>query len=234
MLFEANQNPGLSFSIGCVRGVKLIPSFYPCDHGICKLVKVRINLGKLLFHLLWQFNIALLDSGAIFWKHSRLEKWDDLFLPEDAFVFFLQIHKWVASFAVKDVGQTCLHPQPQVITYHLKKITKLSVIYSFLWWDAADRKWQDWEKRKTVGYLGAPTSPHIVIAANWLTITHQSKVHCRPNQLTVECQVHATHREQGSLWNRQDSIHIPDNMKYKLVKIKLGRHWWLFVQVHEE
>ena len=59
-------------------------------------------------------------------------------------------------------------------------------------------------------YLGAPASPHIIIASNWLTITHESKVHGRANQLTIESQIHTTHGEQCALWNCQNRIHIPD------------------------
>ena len=59
-------------------------------------------------------------------------------------------------------------------------------------------------------YLGAPASPHIVVATDWLTITHETKVHCRSDQVTVETQIHTTHGEQGALWNGQNSIHIPD------------------------
>ena len=101
--------------------VKLIPSLNPCDHSICQLVKVRIHLTELLLNLFGQFNIALLNSGAVFWKNSRLEEWDNLFLPEYAFVFFLKVHKRVTCFTVPDVWQTCLHSQSQMVTYHLKQ-----------------------------------------------------------------------------------------------------------------
>ena len=58
-------------------------------------------------------------------------------------------------------------------------------------------------------YLNAPTSPHIVVATNRLTITHETKVHSWSNQITVESQVHTAHWEKRSLWDGHDSIHIP-------------------------
>lgn len=66
-----------------------------------------------------------------------------------------------------------------------------------------------WKKQKKKGDLDAPASPHIVVASNWLTITHEPEVHCRANEVTVETQIHTTHGEQGALWNCQNSIHKP-------------------------
>lgn len=109
------------------RQVQFIPSFNPCDHSICKLVEILINLAKFCLHLLGEFNVAFLSSCAFLWKRNRLEKWDQLFLPVNSFVLLLEVHKWVASFAVPDVRQSCLHPQSQVITYHLHKSIKGSI-----------------------------------------------------------------------------------------------------------
>jgi hypothetical protein len=49
-----------------------------------------------------------LNTGAVFWKSSSLEEGNDLFLPEDALVLLLQVHKRVASLAVIDIWQTSL------------------------------------------------------------------------------------------------------------------------------
>ena len=115
----------------CFRWVgKLIPSFNPSDHGICKLDEVGINSTKLLLHLLGEFNVAFLDRGAFLWEGGTLEKGNDLFLPEDAFVLLFQIHKWVACFAVPYVWKASLHSQPQMITDNLQ-IHMLEIVF----WD---------------------------------------------------------------------------------------------------
>ncbi|GER31874.1 aluminium induced protein with YGL and LRDR motifs [Striga asiatica] len=57
-------------------------------------------------------------------------------------------------------------------------------------------------------YLGAPASPHVVISPDWLTIAHEPEVHSGPNQIPIEAQIHTTHREDSSLGNRQNCIHI--------------------------
>lgn len=49
------------------------------------------------------------------------------------------------------------------------------------------------------GHLGAPASPHVVIAPQRLPISHEAKVHGRANQIPVESQVHAAHGEQRPL-----------------------------------
>ena len=99
--------------------VKLIPSLYPCDHGISKLEEVTIYLAELCPHLLGQFKVTLLDSGGLLWEGHRLEEWDQLLLPEDAVVFLLQVYKRVACFAVPDVRQTSLNTQAQMISNNL-------------------------------------------------------------------------------------------------------------------
>ncbi|PON82088.1 hypothetical protein TorRG33x02_220830 [Trema orientale] len=71
------------------------------------------------------------------------------------------------------------------------------------------------KKQRSGSDLDTPTSPHIIVATNWLTITHQPKVHCRPNKVTVEGQVHTTHGEQGALWYGQNRINIPDKPQKK-------------------
>ena len=101
------------------RRIQFLPSFNPCDHGICKLVEIVINLAKFSLDLLGEFKVAFLRSCAFLWKRNRLEKWDELFLPVQSFVLLLKVYKRVAGFAVPDVRQTCLHPQSQMITYHL-------------------------------------------------------------------------------------------------------------------
>lgn len=85
-------------------GVKLIPGFDPCDHSICKLGEVRVDLSELLLYLFGELNVALLDCGAILWEGSRLEEGDQLFLPKDPFVLLFQVDKWVAGLAVPNVG----------------------------------------------------------------------------------------------------------------------------------
>lgn len=101
--------------------VQLIPCFNPCDHGISQLDEVFIDLAEFGFDLLGEFNVALLDSGALLREGNRLEEWDQFFLPVDSFVFLLQVHKWVTGFAVPDVRQPCLHSQSQVVTDNLYK-----------------------------------------------------------------------------------------------------------------
>lgn len=85
-------------------GVELVPGLNPCDHSICELHKVRVDLSELLLYLFGEFDVALLDSGAILGEESRLEEGDQLFLPKDSFVFLFQVNEWVASLAVPDVG----------------------------------------------------------------------------------------------------------------------------------
>ena len=57
--------------------------------------------------------------------------------------------------------------------------------------------------------LAAPASPHVIIASNWLTITHETKVHCWSYKITIECQVHSTHGKQSSFWYGHNSVYIP-------------------------
>ena len=102
------------------RWVEFIPCFDPRDHGIGQLEEVVVHLSKLCPDLLGELDVAFLHGGAVLGKSGGLEKRDQLLLPVDAFVFFLQVHKWVARFTVPDVGQTRLHSQSQVIAYHLK------------------------------------------------------------------------------------------------------------------
>ena len=47
--------------------------------------------------------------------------------------------------------------------------------------------------------LGAPSGPHVIIAANGLPLSHQAEVHGRPDQLALEGKVHAAHGVQDSL-----------------------------------
>jgi hypothetical protein len=100
-------------------GVQLVPGLNPRDHGVGKLVEVAVHLTELGPHLLGQLEVALLDGGGLLWKGDRLEERDQLFLPEDAVVFLLQVHKRVACFAVPDVGQASLHTQAQMVRNHL-------------------------------------------------------------------------------------------------------------------
>lgn len=62
--------------------------------------------------------------------------------------------------------------------------------------------------RKYLRYLCAPAGPHVIVTSDRLTITHESEVHRRSDQVTVESQIHTTHREDGTLGNCQNSIHI--------------------------
>lgn len=57
--------------------------------------------------------------------------------------------------------------------------------------------------------LDTPSSPHVVVAADRLAITHEAEVHCWADEMAIECKIHATHGEEGSLGNGQDSIDIP-------------------------
>ncbi|GER45501.1 UDP-glucosyl transferase 71C2, partial [Striga asiatica] len=52
-------------------------------------------------------------NGAFLWEGHCLEEGNYLLLPVNAFVFFLQIHKWVAGLAVPYVWQTCFHSKTQ-------------------------------------------------------------------------------------------------------------------------
>ena len=113
-MFADKQNLNLCFS-----WVKLIPGFNPSNHCFCKLVKVSIYLGKLFLDLLSKFNVTFLNSGAVFGENNILEEWDDLFLPEYAFVFLPQIYERVTGLAVVDIRQTGLDSQSQMITDHL-------------------------------------------------------------------------------------------------------------------
>lgn len=101
------------------RGVEFIPGFNPCHHCICQRSEVGIDGREFLLHELGQLQVALLNSYAFFWKAHRLEEWNDIFLPEDAFVLFLQIHERVAGFAVPDIREPRLHTKIQVITDNL-------------------------------------------------------------------------------------------------------------------
>lgn len=112
-----------SRAVGCfsTRWVEFIPSFNPCDHGVSQLDEVFIHLSELRLDLLREFNVAFLHGSAFLWKGSRLEERDQFLLPVDAFVFLLEVHKWVASFAVPDVGEPCLDSISQVIAYNLRE-----------------------------------------------------------------------------------------------------------------
>ena len=61
-----------------------------------------------------------------------------------------------------------------------------------------------------IWYLAAPTSPHVIVASNRLTITHETKVHCWSYEIAIKGQVHSTHGKQSALWDGQNSIHIPN------------------------
>lgn len=102
------------------RWVQLVPSFDPCDHGICQLEEVGVHLPELGFYLFGEFNVAILDSGAVLRKGCGLEERNELLLPVDAIIFLLEVHKWVACLAVPDVRQTRLDAPSQMITDHLK------------------------------------------------------------------------------------------------------------------
>lgn len=71
-------------------------------------------------------------------------------------------------------------------------------------------------------YLGAPASPHIIVASNWLTITHKSKVHSRANQLSVETQIHTTHGEKSPLWYCHNGIYIPERVYEKKIRNRIN------------
>lgn len=71
--------------------------------------------------LVSQLQIALLYGGGLLGECDLLEKGDDLLLPEDAFVLFLQVDKGVGGFAVPDVGQPSLNAQPQVVADDLSQ-----------------------------------------------------------------------------------------------------------------
>lgn len=62
----------------------------------------------------------------------------------------------------------------------------------------------------TNSYLDAPASPHIVVAADGLAVSHEAEVHSRTDEITVECKIHATHGKEGALWNCQNRINIPN------------------------
>lgn len=69
------------------------------------------------------------------------------------------------------------------------------------------------QQRKHRPHLHTPPSPHVVVAANRLAITHETEVHGRANEIPVEGKVHAAHGEQGSLGDCHDSINIPETKK---------------------
>ena len=92
--------------------VQLIPSFDPCNHGIGKLDEVIVHLSKLCLHLFRELKVALLNSGALFRKLNSLEKGDQLFLPVDTFVFFLQVHKGLLALLCQMYGSPVFTPQP--------------------------------------------------------------------------------------------------------------------------
>lgn len=69
--------------------------------------------------------------------------------------------------------------------------------------------WREWLQNRKRIYLHTPTSPHIIIATNGLAISHESKVHGRTDQITVECQIHSTHWKEGGLWYRQNCVNVP-------------------------
>ena len=48
-------------------------------------------------------------------------------------------------------------------------------------------------------YLDTPAGPHVIVSANGVALTHEAKVHGRPDELPVEGKVHATHREESAL-----------------------------------
>ena len=48
-------------------------------------------------------------------------------------------------------------------------------------------------------YLDTPASPHVIISANGVALTHETKVHGRADELPVEGKVHATHWEESAL-----------------------------------
>ena len=101
---------GLCCSCCFLWWIEFLPGFNPGNHGIPKLLKVRINRAKLFLDILWELNIAFLHGCALFWENDRLEEWNDLLLPVYALVFLLQINKWVACLAVPNVWQPCFHP----------------------------------------------------------------------------------------------------------------------------
>ena len=101
------------------RWVEFIPCFNPCDHGIGQLEEVVVHLSELCPDLLGELDVALLHGDAVLGKSGGLEKRDQLLLPVDSFVFLLKVHKRIACLAMPDVGQSCLHSQPQVVTDNL-------------------------------------------------------------------------------------------------------------------
>ncbi|KAJ0579713.1 hypothetical protein HanHA300_Chr04g0120951 [Helianthus annuus] len=61
-------------------------------------------------------------------------------------------------------------------------------------------------------HLHTPTSPHVVIPTNGLTVSHEPKIHGGPDEFPMKTKVHPTHREKGLFWDGQNSIHIPANL----------------------
>ena len=49
-----------------------------------------------------------------------MEEWDQLFLPEETIILRFEVKKWIAGFAVPEVGETSLDSQPQMVTYNLQ------------------------------------------------------------------------------------------------------------------
>ena len=157
-------------------------------------------------HLLGQAPVALCHRGCRFWKLNILKEGNDVLLPENAMELLLEIDKGVGSLRVPDIGLPCLHAQPQVVAddlwsaaHRCGKVAEHKGSYrdSCLGGDrpqqhircaGAQRQPGDSIEAAAVvsrpmrtAYLGAPACPHIIVAAQGLPVSHQAKVHGRPN-----------------------------------------------------
>lgn len=71
-------------------------------------------------------------------------------------------------------------------------------------------------------HLSTPSSPHVVISTNGLAVSHEPKIHSRPNEFPMEPKVHPTHREKCLFRYGHHSIHIPGVALTRLDKLSRG------------
>ena len=99
------------------------------------------------------------------------------------------------------------------ILYAFQSKCENSLTRKILYTNEKGKKKKYGTERKEVSrescYLNTPASPHIVVSPNWLTIAHESKIHSRSDELTVESKIHATHWEQSPFGDGKNSINIP-------------------------
>lgn len=69
----------------------MIPSRDPDEHGISKGLKPRVDMSKFLLSESCNLKITVSCRCKIFGEDKRLEEWDQLLLPKQTFVFFLQV-----------------------------------------------------------------------------------------------------------------------------------------------